>query len=244
MSMSEESETRRQESIAQTAGYLDGVMRVITPLSFQILRKHIRGSTVLELGPAEGLITEQLVAEGLHVEVIEASRSYSKAIALRQPTVVIHNCLFEDFQSERQYSTIVLGHVLEHVADPVLTLSHISQFLEPNGVIFSAVPNAYSIHRRAAVLMGLLSDPHQLNETDRAIGHRRVFDPDSFLQVFESAGLSVVEWGGYWLKPISNRQLAETWTDSMLNAFFELGTSYPDLAAEIWCTAVTPVVNT
>ena len=68
-------------------------------------------------------------------------------------------------------------------------------------------------------------------------GHRRVFDPASFRQCFLSAGLTIETSGGYWLKPVSNRQIEQTWTPEMLAAFMELGERYPDIAAEIYVVA-------
>jgi len=48
------------------------------------------------------------------------------------------------------------GHVLEHVDDPVAVLRLVKSWLKPGGRVLAAVPNARSIHRQAAVIMGLL----------------------------------------------------------------------------------------
>lgn len=103
--------------------------------------------------------------------------------------------------------------------------------------MFAAVPNARSLHRQAAVIMGLLASEDALNARDRHHGHRRVFDPETFQRVFSEAGLTVVSVGGYWLKPVSNRQLEEAWTPEMLDAFMQLGERYPEIAAEIYVVA-------
>jgi hypothetical protein len=93
------------------------------------------------------------------------------------------------------------------------------------------------LHRQAAVLMGLLETEHALNEADRHHGHRRVYDPESFRRDFLRAGLSIEMFGGYWLKPVSNAQIAQSWTDDMLQAFMALGERYPDSAGEIYVVA-------
>ena len=51
---------------------------------------------------------------------------------------------------------------------------------------------------------------------------------------FVASGYKIIEKGGYWLKPLSNNQIAENWNISMINAFFELGKKYPKIAAEIY----------
>ena len=47
-------------------------------------------------------------------------------------------------------------------------------------------------------------------------------------------------FGGYWLKPIANSQIEQSWTPEMLEAFMQLGEQYPDIAAEIYVIAGTP----
>ena len=61
--------------------------------------------------------------------------------------------------------------------------------------------------------------------------------PESFHRCFVDAGLAIEKSGGYWLKPLSNRQIEATWTPQMLDAFMQLGERYPDIAAEIYVVA-------
>jgi hypothetical protein len=48
-----------------------------------------------------------------------------------------------------------------------------------------------------------------------------------------SAGLRLIERSGIFLKPISNKQIEEQWTQEMIDGFYELGKDFPDLATEI-----------
>ena len=43
--------------------------------------------------------------------------------------------------------------------------------------------------------------------------------------------------GGVFMKPLSNGQIEEHWTDEMIEAFFELGQEFPENAAEIFAVA-------
>jgi hypothetical protein len=123
------------------------------------------------------------------------------------------------------------------VEDPRLILQRARGWLAADGVICAAVPNARSLHRQAAVIMGLLASEYELNETDLHHGHRRVYDPDTLRADLAAAGLSVRTAGGYWIKPLSNAQLEATWTPEMLDAFMRLGERYPDIAGEIYVVA-------
>src|ERR1700737_2507626 len=132
----------------------------------------------------------------------------------------------------------ILGHVLEHVENPVDILSRAKQWLEPSrGRVFGAVPNSRSLHRQAAVIMGLLRQEDQLNEMDIHHGHRRVFNPETFRNTFSQAGLKIELFGGYWMKPVSNSQIQASWTPEMVEAFMALGERYPDIAGEIYVVA-------
>ena len=99
------------------------------------------------------------------------------------------------------------------------------------------MPNANSLHRQAAVLMGLLGSTKQLNETDKLIGHRRVYDLNTLQEDFLKADLKIICSGGYWLKPVSNAQIESSWNDEMIDAFLKLGEKYPDIAGEIYIVA-------
>ncbi len=86
-------------------------------------------------------------------------------------------------------------------------------------------------------MMGLLEKENALNDTDRGIGHQRVYNYSELKQEFTSAGLHIKASGGYWIKPISNGQIEATWTKEMIRAFLCMGEDYPDIAAEIYVVA-------
>ena len=230
-------ELDRLERIADESRYAAGVNADTVRYSFGIFRRHLREGSVLELGPAEGVMTELLATVCTSLTVVEGSRAFCESIANRMPAVDVVHSLFETFVPDRRFDNIVLGHVLEHVADPAAVVARAAGWLAPHGRLLAAVPNCRSLHRQAAVLMKLLPSEDALNETDIQHGHRRVFDPASFRQCFLAAGLTIERFGGYWLKPVSNRQIEETWTPPMLAAFMQLGEQYPDIAAEIYVVA-------
>ena len=169
--------------------------------------------------------------------VVDGADFWIEAIRERHPHIIGYTSLFEDFKPARQYDNIVLGHVLEHVQDPVEILKLSSSWLSGDGLILAAVPNSHSIHRQAAVLMGLLETEKQLNETDKKNGHRRVYDIETLEKDFVDAGLRIIERGGYWLKPEHNAFINANWSESMVDAFLKLGEKYPEIAGEIYVIA-------
>lgn len=231
------SEYARLETIASDSQYSAGLNELMVFYSYRVLKRWIRGPLVLELGPAEGHMTDLLVADGFDLVVVEGSRRFCDLISSRHPSVSVFNSIFEEFVSDLKFDTILLGHVLEHVEDPVDILRRTKEWLRPGGRVVSAVPNSRSLHRQAAVIMGLLDQENDLNESDQTHGHRRVFDPESFRSIFAPAGLRIDFFGGYWLKPLSNGQIAKNWTPEMIDAFVKLGERYPDIAGEIYTVA-------
>ena len=128
----------------------------------------------------------------------------------------------------------MLGHVLEHVEDSISILKLCKLWLSPKGRILAAVPNSRSIHRQAAVIMNLLETEDSMSELDFHHGHRRIYSPETFRNDFKKAGLTILQYGGYWLKPVSNGQIHDNWSREMLYSFMQLGERYPDIAAEIY----------
>ncbi len=232
-----EEERQRLESIARDSWYKQGVNARTILYTTKVFARHWRPGNCLELGPAEGLATDQLVRVFSDLTVVDGAREFCDQIRQRHPGLKVVQALFEEFEPGRMFDNILLGHVLEHVADPVPLLQRVSTWLAPRGRIFASVPNARSIHRQIAVVMGLLPSEHTMNATDAHHGHRRVYDPESLRNDFRSAGLHIELFGGYWLKPVSNAQIDETWTPPMIDAAMEVGERYPDIAAEIYVIA-------
>lgn len=230
-------EQSRLENIALNILYAKGTGPAMIRYCGRIFSRHIRGNSILELGPAEGIMTDYLATLGISLTVVDGASAFCNAIQSRHPGIEVRQTLFEDFAPDRQYDNIVLGHVLEHVDEPVDILRRAASWLTPHGKILAAVPNSRSIHRQAAVVMGLLAKEDQLNDMDHHHGHRRVYNPESFRQDFLAAGLTIDIFGGYWLKPLSNGQIEQTWTAEMLEAFMQLGERYPDVAGEIYVVA-------
>lgn len=236
--MDSTSETKRLADVAADSLYLAPVNQATIDYTFRLVQRLFPHPVeVLEMGPAEGVMTGKLRRIAKRLSVVDGSEQFCRGIQKQFPDVNTRCALFEEVSFEDRFDLIVMGHVLEHVDDPVAILRRAKRWLTPGGSIFSAVPNARSIHRQAAVIMGLLKYEDQLNEMDRHHGHRRVMNPESFRAIFHDADLQIDVFGGYWLKPIANGQIEQTWTPDMLDAFMLLGERYPDIAGELYIVA-------
>jgi 2-polyprenyl-3-methyl-5-hydroxy-6-metoxy-1,4-benzoquinol methylase len=142
--------------------------------------------------------------------------------------------MLEDFESEIQYDTIIMSHVLEHIAQPATVLKRIYNLLKPDGVFVVSVPNAKSIHRLVAVQMGLLVNEYEMNERDHELGHYRVYDLDILKSHLSEAGFKIDTCGGYFLKPLSNAQIEQYWSQEMILGFYKVGEQFQQFCAEIF----------
>jgi len=206
---------------------------------YQTLKPHLQGPEGLELGPAEGEMTQFLVDDFARLTVVEGAGDLLMQIPDRDGLSKVHS-LFEDFSPRHGFNTIIMEHILEHVADPVALLSRVRNWLVPGGKVLLGVPNGNSIHRLVAVKMGLLRHCCDLNSRDVALGHRRVYTRDTLAADIAASGLVGAEMGGVFFKPLSNQQIQDHWTEEMIDGFFQLGKDFPEHAAELYAVCESP----
>jgi 2-polyprenyl-3-methyl-5-hydroxy-6-metoxy-1,4-benzoquinol methylase len=235
--MDRATEHDRLANIAADSWYARGLNSTTVAYSMRIFSRYWRPGSCLELGPAEGLATAALARQFDDLTCVEGAETFANSLRERYPGVRVACSIFEEYVPGRTFDNIVLGHVLEHVEHPVEILARVRSWLTPDGRVFALVPNARSLHRQMAVVMGLLESEHSLNAVDLHHGHRRVYDPDSLRRDFLAAGFRIEAFGGYWIKPIANSQLEATWSPEMIDAAMVVGERYPDIAAEIYVVA-------
>ena len=192
---------------------------------------------VLELGPAHGIMTDILYREFQDYTVVDASTDFIKSIKDRHPNIEAVVSLFEEYNPVRKYKFITLGHVLEHVDDPVQIIEKCKGWLEPDGIVLAAVPNANSLHRQVGVMMGMISNVKELNKGDIKIGHRRVYDKDMLIRDFNKGGMKIIKSGGYWLKPMDNAHIEKNWSEKLIYCYMKMGEKYPEIACNIYVVA-------
>lgn len=229
-------EVQWQEHVARTFDYFGGVCEASTEYALGIVKRCLVGKRILEVGPADGHMTRGL-AKDFDLTLVEASETLSQKLRQAFPQANVITTLVEEFAPCDRFDNILLCHMLDHVRDPVAIVRRAAAWLSPGGKMIAISPNSDSLHRQAAVLMGLLPAANAFSERDQIQGKRRIFSREEFAQLFSSAGLKIEFFGGYWLKTLSNRQIEEQWTPEMIAAFFALGERYPEIAAEMCLVA-------
>jgi len=217
----------------------DGFNSVLLKLRYEHLGKYFRGESCLELGCSDGEGTKILIKSFKHILAVDGSSKFIKIakneIKSNKVKFLVSN--FENLEIKEKFDTIVLAHILEHVDNPVQILKIAKRFLSNDGVIIVDVPNAYSLHRQVGLAMGMIRDEHDLNDADKSIGHKRVYDMDLLSKDIQKSGLKIKKTGGVFLKPLSNSQMERIINKKSIEAFNTVGVKYPDIAAEIFIIA-------
>jgi trans-aconitate methyltransferase len=187
----------------------------------------LRGPRVLEMGVGAGTWSELVIRRFGASHVVDAADSLLRAAARRAgPRLTTHHSLFEDFEPDRPFDTVLASMVLEHVEHPVALLRRAAGWLAPGGRLVVIVPNARSLHRRYGVCLGLLQRETSLSESDRRIGHRRVYTPATLELHVRRAGLRVLARRPTFIKLLSNAQMSD-FTEQQLEGLFDLARQVP-----------------
>lgn len=193
---------------------------------------------VLEMGFGTGLMTAELLARQVPIEVLEGAPKLCAVARDAHPGLVVHEALFEEFVPSAPYDAVLALHIAEHVDDPVALFRLVHGWLAPGGAIVVMVPNARSLHRRLAVRMGLQPELDTLSARDRLVGHQRVYDLTTLWADLALAGFSVEEEFGYQLKTVPNGMMGD-WPMELHAALVDVSPELaPDLLANIGVRAV------
>ena len=202
-----------------------------TLLSLGIGHKVVSTTLSREVGSS---LSRYVIVEGSQtlIEQFRTDPDTSKDVEL------IHG-LVESFETNDRFDAIEMGFVLEHVDDPKIIVSSFRRFVKPGGIIYVAVPNARSLHRLIGNRAGLLDDIYKLSSEDLQLGHQHYFDLASLTALLQESALRVKSSEGILLKPVTAAQLESLHLSAnVINAFFNLGIDYPDIANALLIEAV------
>ena len=151
-----------------------------------MLRELPRGSSVLDVGAAQGYIGERLSGSGFYLAGIERD-PHSAAIS----SPYYDEFLAADIETanlcfSRKFDAIVLADVLEHVRHPLGLLVELRKYLSENGRFIISVPNVANIYVRLNLLFG------KFDYADRGIldeSHLRFFTLKTIQGLLQQAHL-------------------------------------------------------
>ncbi len=127
------------------------------------LNKYTNGANLLEVGIGSGELLSVALEMGYCVEAVEISLEVAKKVSdiLNMPIWVGD---FLNYTSEKTYSIITMGDVLEHIAEPARALSIAHRLLADDGVLWLSTPNyesSFSKMRKFADPMWM--EPHHIS---------------------------------------------------------------------------------
>jgi ubiquinone/menaquinone biosynthesis C-methylase UbiE len=187
----------------------------------------IKGPDVLEMGVGDDEWTSGIIEKTGHTHIVDAAKTLLEIPKKKYGgSVTTYESLFEDFAPDKKFDTIIASFVLEHVEDPILVLKKSLDWLKDSGKLIAIVPHANSLHRRLAVAMGLQQKTSDLGDTDRRMGHRRVYDIASFEHDIKSAGYDIELEKGFIIKLVP-QSLMTNFSDELLNGFMALSEQMP-----------------
>lgn len=173
------------------------------------------GESALEIGCGAGLWTRALCARYRQVDVVDGSSELIERViaenANSRAKLTTHHALIESFSPgpHQQWQHIYMTFLLEHLANPVVVLQRISEWLLPHGMLFVAVPNANSLHRVLAHRMGLIKSTDDLSDNDHRVGHRRVYTRQLLYDHLQQAGYVITKEVSIGLKPFTLKQMEQ-----------------------------------
>lgn len=117
----------------------------------------------LDIGCAAGFLAGELTQVGWKVIGIEPDPQAAKQAALICKVVLNQRIEDVNFSKLKPFHAVVLGDVLEHLAEPEKILDSIHSSLDDDGFILISIPNVANITVRTALLFG------NFNYTSRGI---------------------------------------------------------------------------
>jgi len=212
---------------------------ILVEREVSIIKKIIRNTKgrTLEIGCGNGYSTERLIKLFNEYYVLEPS---SKNLELMKSRVGVEvnaiNNLLEDFETDKRFDNIIFLNVLEHVADPIISLKKIEKLLTDEGRVFISVPNGMSLNRRAGFEMGLLESFDKFAPKDYELGHRRMYNVEMLKEHIELSNLEIETIKGIYLKPLAEAQMIELGIEA-IRAFYSLGEDIPQYCANLFVVA-------
>ncbi|MCI4567256.1 class I SAM-dependent methyltransferase [Lysobacter sp. CFH 32150] len=144
---------------------------------------------ILEVGCSSGYVGATFMAKGHRVTGVE--QDPASAAAAGEVLGEVHNGAVDDFFDAHPdccYDAILLGDVLEHIADPTTTLRRCVTRLAPDGVVAISLPCITHGSVRAMLLEGRW-DYGDYGLLDRT--HLRFFSREGMAQLLADAGLEI-----------------------------------------------------
>ena len=232
-------------------GFESNLVAARQELILDLLEKE-RPGHVIEVGCGAELLYRRAVERKLPIElwvIVEPGHTFAD-LARQEATAAIPLQVIEGFFDDvaldstrmgaNKADIVLMSGLLHELQDPDGAILLANKVLSAAGMLHVSVPNAGSLHRRLARTMGLISAINELSERNRRLSQYRVYERATLREAIVSAGFSVEDEGGYFIKPFTNQQMASienVVSAEVLSGLMQLGRELPNLASEIYVNA-------
>jgi SAM-dependent methyltransferase len=151
-------------------------------LLLDLLLRGEPGREILNAGAGQGTFTQLLEARGFDVTSTDASPAAVEVLRERVRGPVAQADVTDLPFESATFDAVVLGEVLEHVADDGAAVAEVARVLRPRGVLALSVP----------------AHPKLFGPSDRWAGHIRRYRRATLMETVASGGLAVercLAWG-------------------------------------------------
>jgi 2-polyprenyl-3-methyl-5-hydroxy-6-metoxy-1,4-benzoquinol methylase len=192
-----------------------------------VARRLQPGDRVLELGCATGLMTASFVAAGATVVGVDRSEVYlrrARARGLDGARFVQGDV--EAYDHGGPYDHVVATNLIHELPDPDRFLRRCLERLDVGGHLHLSLQNPYSVHRLAALELGLITDLREISARGQQFSTLQLYDAEQLADLGKAAGLTLVEQEGVMLKPLPNDRMAAL-PDLVLEGFVAVARHFP-----------------
>jgi len=186
--------------------YLDSVEEFVAhydPLLAK-LEAWVRPGRLLDIGCGPGFLMEAARRRGWEVIGVDpsafAARYVSETFGLQVVTAAFDTAEF----AEGSFDAITMIHSVEHVPDPIATVTRVRRLLRTSGVVFIETPNLECDESR-----GLGEKWYALNPSE----HASLFSPATLALLLEKAGLRALEISAPVRAPVPSGYVVRAWAE-------------------------------
>src|SRR3989475_9786007 len=144
-----------------------------------------RGRRLLDVGTADGILSQRLKERGWQVTGIEKDPALAQAGARHCEHMIVADLNHNIPAPGGPFDAIVYGDVIEHLVDPLAVLVGLNRALASDGLVFISVPTTAHLYVRLLLLVG------RFDYTDRGIldnTHLRFFTEHSLRALIAGPG--------------------------------------------------------
>lgn len=151
-------------------------------------RGHPAGLRVLDIGTAGGTLGKMLSEMGMNLYGVEPHRQWAELAKPFYQDIFVGSLEETDDHFLSGFDVVVCADVLEHLPDPQVQLSRLTQLQKTGTIFLVCVPNVANLWVRLQLLFG------KFEYTERGIldrTHLRFFTQSSLLDLLTNSGLEV-----------------------------------------------------